>query len=116
MSALAGKVVVIVGGSSGLGLSAAKGCVAAGAKIVAVGRDAETVARAAAELPNDACVFAAEATDPNTAPAAIDRAVQTYGGFHALYHVAGGSGRSLGDGPLHEITDDGWQKTLDLNL
>jgi NAD(P)-dependent dehydrogenase (short-subunit alcohol dehydrogenase family) len=116
MSALAGKVVVIVGGTSGLGLSAAKSCVAAGAKVVAVGRDQEMVARAAAELPNDACILAAEATDPNTASAAIDRALQTYGGFHALYHVAGGSGRSMGDGPLHEITDDGWRKTLDLNL
>jgi NAD(P)-dependent dehydrogenase (short-subunit alcohol dehydrogenase family) len=116
MPALAGKVVVIIGGTSGLGLSAAKGCVAAGARVVAVGRDEETVPRAAAELPSDACVFAAEATDPKTAPAAINRALQTYGGFHALYHVAGGSGRSLGDGPLHEITDDGWRKTLDLNL
>src|SRR5207249_5239487 len=29
---------------------------------------------------------------------------------------AGGSGRKHGDGPLHELTDDGWRATLDLNL
>jgi len=30
--------------------------------------------------------------------------------------VAGGSGRALGDGPLHEVTDEGWAGTLNLNL
>ena len=49
-------------------------------------------------------------------PGAISRAVDDFGAFHALYHVAGGSGRRMGDGPLHEITDDGWRQTLDLNL
>lgn len=33
-----------------------------------------------------------------------------------LYHVAGGSGRRHGDGPLHEMSDTGWTMTLDLNL
>jgi len=33
-----------------------------------------------------------------------------------LYHVAGGSGRRWGDGPLHELTDEGWRMTLDWNL
>jgi len=30
--------------------------------------------------------------------------------------VAGGSGRRFGDGPLHEVTDEAWQATLELNL
>ncbi|HZL35388.1 MAG TPA: SDR family oxidoreductase, partial [Tepidisphaeraceae bacterium] len=38
------------------------------------------------------------------------------GRFDALYHVAGGSGRAKGDGALHEISDGGWDFTLDLNL
>jgi NAD(P)-dependent dehydrogenase (short-subunit alcohol dehydrogenase family) len=38
------------------------------------------------------------------------------GGLDILYHVAGGSGRRHGDGPLHECTDEGWQYTLDVNL
>ena len=33
-----------------------------------------------------------------------------------MYHVAGGSGRRFGDGPMHEITDEGWSQTLRLNL
>jgi NAD(P)-dependent dehydrogenase (short-subunit alcohol dehydrogenase family) len=42
--------------------------------------------------------------------------LKTFGGFHGLYHVAGGSGRGEGDGPLHEITDEGWDFTIRLNL
>ena len=42
--------------------------------------------------------------------------MKKFGAFHALYHVAGGSGRAHGDGPLDEITDDGWNFTVDLNL
>src|SRR5205085_420848 len=37
-------------------------------------------------------------------------------GFDGLYHVAGGSGRRMGDGPLHELTLEGWNKTIELNL
>jgi NAD(P)-dependent dehydrogenase (short-subunit alcohol dehydrogenase family) len=30
--------------------------------------------------------------------------------------IIGGSGRRLGDGPLHEMTDEGLRGTLQLNL
>src|SRR5688572_19196259 len=114
--ALAGRVIVIIGGTTGLGLSAAKACALAGAKIVAVGRNQASVDAAANELGDAGCTFAADAIDPETATSAIDRAIERFGGFHGLYHVAGGSGRKAGDGPLHEITDDGWRATLDQNL
>ena len=114
MSRLNGKVIVIVGGTTGLGLSAAKACEREGAKLVLVGRDADTSAAAQQAIP--AChVMTADAVDPKTAPVAIAEAVNRFGGCHAVYHVAGGSGRKFGDGPLHEITDDGWTATIDLN-
>src|SRR4051794_34069050 len=101
------KVIVIVGGTTGLGLSAARACVAAGARVVVVGRDPDEATAAVRDLGEAAQAVAADATDPQTTPAAIDRAVRQFGGFHGLYHVAGGSGRRMGDGPLHEITDQG---------
>jgi NAD(P)-dependent dehydrogenase (short-subunit alcohol dehydrogenase family) len=57
-----------------------------------------------------------DATDPTTAAKAIELCLNDFGGFHGLYHVAGGSGRKFGDGPLHELTLEGWNKTLELNL
>jgi NAD(P)-dependent dehydrogenase (short-subunit alcohol dehydrogenase family) len=116
VSALDGKVIVIVGGTSGLGLSAAKAIVAAGGRVVAVGLEDEHLASAETALRAAGVVIGADATDAATASMAIARAVQEFGGCHGVYHVAGGTGRAFGDGPLHEISNAGWHRTLDLNL
>ena len=107
---------MVIGGTTGLGLSGAKACLAADARVVVVGRNPDSVAAAAKELGSDAHVFAADAADPATTPTAIRRAIDSFGTFSALYHVAGGSGRRFGDGPLHDISDAGWRQTMDLNL
>ena len=113
---LAGKILVLVGGTSGLGGSAARACVAAGAKVVIVGRKADKVAATLSELGGSAAGLTADAARPATAEEAVQLALKKFGGFHGLYHVAGGSGRRRGDGPFHEITDQGWHYTLEQNL
>jgi NAD(P)-dependent dehydrogenase (short-subunit alcohol dehydrogenase family) len=113
---LAGKVIVIIGGTSGLGLSAARAFVAEGARVVVVGRDATKARAAAKELGKAALGLAGDAAKPATATRAIRSALKQFGRFHGLYHVAGGSGRRHGDGPLHELSDHGWRYTLDENL
>jgi len=115
---LFGKSIVIVGGTSGLGYSAARAFVDSGASVVIVGRDAGDAERAVRELGGDAKsqAMVGDASEPETAAKAIRAALEAFGGFHGLYHVAGGSGRKIGDGPLHEVTDEGWDGTLRLNL
>lgn len=113
---LKGKVIVIIGGTTGIGGSAAEACVKAGANVVAVGRSQESCDQIAEKLGANGKTLAADATHVNTADQAVDLGLETFGGFHGLYHVAGGSGRKFGDGPLHEITDEGWEKTLNWNL
>jgi NAD(P)-dependent dehydrogenase (short-subunit alcohol dehydrogenase family) len=115
-SALEKKSLVIIGGSSGLGFSAARAFLAAGARVVITGRDGDKVEAAERELGRNVVGFVADATDPKSAPAAIHIALGNFQRFDGLYHVAGGSGRRQGDGPLHELTDDGWRYTLDENL
>lgn len=112
---LAGKSIVIVGGTTGLGLSGARACVAAGAGVVIVGRNLEKAWSAATEVGPNAHVTCGDAVDPNTVVAAIDQALKEFGRFDGLYHVAGGSGRRYGDGPLHELSDAGWEYTVRLN-
>jgi NAD(P)-dependent dehydrogenase (short-subunit alcohol dehydrogenase family) len=114
--ALAGKSIVLIGGTTGLGLSAARAFVAAGARLIALGRNAERAESAASALGENALVLTGDARDPAQAPRCIQEALACFGRFDALYHVAGGSGRRMGDGPLHELTDEGWQATIDLNL
>jgi NAD(P)-dependent dehydrogenase (short-subunit alcohol dehydrogenase family) len=116
VSKLIGKVLVVIGGTSGLGLSAAKAFAREGARLVLVGRDAEKVRSVERELGPVATGLAADAMQPDTTARAIALAVEKFDGFHGLYHVAGGSGRKHGDGPLHELTDEGWQFTLNENL
>ncbi len=113
---LENKNIVIIGGTTGIGLSAAKALIANGAKVVVVGRSAESAEAAQKELGKNVLALAADATNENTAMQAIDICINNFGGFDGLYHVAGGSGRKWGDGPLHELTLEGWNKTMELNL
>lgn len=113
---LENKNIVIIGGTTGIGLSAAKAFISEGANVVAVGRNEESVAAAKNILKENAEIFSADATHEDTASKAIQICIEKFGSFNGLYHVAGGSGRKMGDGPLHELTLEGWNKTLELNL
>lgn len=110
------KNIVIIGGTTGMGLSAARAFIREGARIVVVGRNEQSVKAAGDELGDAAIAFSADATQTDTAVKAIQLCREQYGGFDGLYHVAGGSGRNMGDGPLHELSLEGWNWTLHMNL
>lgn len=109
------KCIVIIGGTTGIGLSAAQAFGREGANVLAIGRNPGSAEKAASILKN-AVVKTGDASQSGTAEEAIRHCIRHFGGFDGLYHVAGGSGRRFGDGPLHEITREGWEKTLTLNL
>ncbi len=113
---LENKRIVIIGGTSGIGLSAAKLCIEEGASVVVVGIDAEETESAKNDLDDHAIFLTADASAPGAASRAIELCVESFDGFDGIYHVAGGSGRKYGDGPLHEMTDEGWHKTIAWNL
>lgn len=114
--------IVIIGGTGGIGLSAAEACLREGAHVVAVGRDNPHADEAAAALSaaqsGDAAfeIFRGDASDSQTSVDAVALAVERFGHLSGLYHVAGGSGRRFGDGPLDELTDEGVRWTLQNNL
>jgi NAD(P)-dependent dehydrogenase (short-subunit alcohol dehydrogenase family) len=115
--ALFGKSIVVIGGTGGMGLSASKTFIEQGANVVAVGLSPENVQKAQEVLGNTAALaIAGSATEENTAINAIEECIRRFGSFDGLYHVAGGSGRKFGDGPLHDMTVSGWEQTLNLNL
>jgi NAD(P)-dependent dehydrogenase (short-subunit alcohol dehydrogenase family) len=113
---LKGKRLVIIGGTTGIGLSAALAFVSQGANVVAIGRNAESAEKASSQLKTNALVDTGDATQSGTAERVIEKCIELFGGFDGLYHVAGGSGRKFGDGPLHELTREGWDYTMSLNL
>lgn len=113
---LSGKNIVVIGGTSGMGLSASLAFQKQGAKVLVVGHEEERCREAAEQLGSAALVIRADARMEGTAEEAIARCAGQFGDFDGIYHVAGGSGRRWGDGPLHECTLEGWNKTLELNL
>lgn len=113
---LKNKNIVIIGGTTGIGLSAAKAFLQNGAHVVVVGRNTDNVDASIKLLGSKVAAITADATNPDTAINAINICIERFGSFDGLYHVAGGSGRKMGDGPLHELTLDGWNKTIGLNL
>jgi NAD(P)-dependent dehydrogenase (short-subunit alcohol dehydrogenase family) len=107
MRRLENKRCLIVGGTSGIGLAAARRFQEEGAVLVVAGL----------APPPDAIPFlTCDATVAGQVEQLFAWAIERLGGLDVLYHVAGGSGRRHGDGPLHECSDAGWQATLDLNL
>ncbi|MEM7384045.1 MAG: SDR family oxidoreductase [Verrucomicrobiota bacterium] len=113
---MTGRVILIIGGTSGLGLSAARCLVGAGAQVVVTGRSEEKVSAAIGTLGSESRGTAGDASDSKAIDEAVALAVSAFGRLDGLYHVAGGSGRSRGDGILHDVTDEGIDYTIDLNL
>lgn len=116
MQLLKKKNIVIIGGTTGMGLSAAKAIIAQGANVVVVSRNENNVRAAEYALGKQCRGYTGDARNAGTAANAIDLCIAGFGSFNGLYHVAGGSGRKMGDGPLHEISLKGWNTTMELNL
>lgn len=86
---LDGEVALITGGGTGLGLGIARCMVAAGAKVVLVGRTEASLAKAANELGDAAEFELHDVTDVGAAPALHDRACGYFGPITTLVNNAG---------------------------
>ena len=112
---LTGKSIAIIGGTSGIGLASALAFKKNGAEVVVSGKSGS--ARVAQQiLGKGTPIVEGDAINPSFSKETIELCVTQFGKVDGLYHVAGGSGRSFGDGPLHDLTLEGWQKTFELNL
>ena len=107
---------IIMGGTTGMGLAAAIALRKNGANLMVVGRNLDNCEKAKEILGKGSISLEGDATDPKTIKTAIKITHETFGYITGLFHVAGGSGRKWGDGPLDKISLEGWNKTLELNL
>jgi len=81
---LSGKSIVVIGGTTGLGFSAARCFVRGGARVVVVGRDPDHASAARKSLGRAARVLMGNAMDPATATQAIGLAVEEFGRLDGL--------------------------------
>jgi NAD(P)-dependent dehydrogenase (short-subunit alcohol dehydrogenase family) len=108
-----------VTGSTGIAAAAAERFAVEGARVFITSRDethcrelTERIGASGAEAAHQAADLSREAE----AVAAVAACLARFGRIDGLFAVAGGSGRRFGDGPLHDLTVEGWEATIRLNL
>lgn len=88
MSTLTGRVVIVTGGSSGIGRAAALGCATRGAKVLVTARRRAQLDEAVADHPNIEG-FVADVARPEDAARTIAMAVERWGRLDVLVNNAG---------------------------
>ncbi|MET8627605.1 3-oxoacyl-ACP reductase [Kitasatospora sp. NPDC004669] len=109
---LDGRVAVITGAGSGIGLATARRFAAEGAKVVCVDLDAETGAKAANEV--DGLFIQADVTDEDAVRDVFQRAVDEYGRLDIAFNNAGISPPD--DDSILTTGLDAWKRVQEVNL
>ena len=107
---LEGKRFVVGGGSKGLGRAVAQALVEEGARVLLVSRDADALARAAAELGERAEAHAADLSDPAGIDSVVSRVTAEPGGLDGILVNHGGPP----GGDALELTDEQWAAAFQL--
>lgn len=111
--AFTGKVAVVTGGGSGVGLAVAKKFAAGGASVVIAGRDEKKLVAATADVGNNCLAVPTDVADAGQCKALIDAATARFGRVDVLVHCAG---FNIKERTIRELTPESWDRMLRANL
>lgn len=111
-ASLQNRVVVVTGGSKGIGLGIAQVFAEAGAKVAILARDGDLAQRVATEIGNGAIGIAGDVTSKNSLKAAYASIVERLGNIDVLSANAGIFPLAM----LETMTEAEWDETSDTNL
>ena len=116
MLALADKVAIVTGASSGIGHATAKLFAREGARIVVTARrqaQLDALVAQIEEVGGRAVAVAGDVREEATAKLVVETALHHFGGLDIAFNNAGAIGEM---GPIFEVSLSGWRDTLDTNL
>ncbi|HET8727547.1 MAG TPA: SDR family oxidoreductase [Alphaproteobacteria bacterium] len=115
-AALAEKVAIVTGASSGIGRATAKLFASEGASVVVTARRQAELDALVAEIEKAggrAVAVAGDVRDEALAKALVETAVGRFGGLDVAFNNAGSTGEMA---PVPDLSPAGWRDTLDTNL
>jgi NAD(P)-dependent dehydrogenase (short-subunit alcohol dehydrogenase family) len=107
-----GKVAVIIGGNSGIGLASAQAFANEGARVIITGRDPDTLRAAAQEIGHGAVAHRSDISDIGAIESLFARLRQDFAHIDVLF-VNAGVGAFL---PIEAVTEAEWDRIHDTNL
>lgn len=116
MLALANKIAIVTGASSGIGRATAKLFAEEGAKLVVAARrqaELDTLVEEIREAGGSALALAGDITDEAYTKALVELALGSFGGLDIAFNNAGSVGLM---GPIPEMAPTTWHETMDTNL
>lgn len=111
-----GKVVLVTGGSLGIGQAAAFAFAAAGAKVVIAARridEGEAVAECIKQAGGEASFIQTDVSKSASVQALIEQIIERYGQLDCAFNNAGVAGAGV---PTHEHSEETWDQIIDINL
>ena len=116
MGCLEGKVILVTGGSSGIGRASALAFGREDAKVVVSARRDQEGRETSALIKTeggDAVFVRGDVTVEADVKGLVDRAVETYGRLDCAFNNAGVISRGM---PTAECTEEDWDNTIEINL
>ncbi|MFI1420823.1 SDR family oxidoreductase [Streptomyces sp. NPDC020731] len=111
-SPLRGRVAVVTGAARGVGEALAQRLSQDGMRVALLGREAETLRRAAASLPTPSLCVEADVTDRTALDSAARQVAERFGDAAVVVANAG----VAAGGPFRRTDADLWQRVVDVNL
>jgi NAD(P)-dependent dehydrogenase (short-subunit alcohol dehydrogenase family) len=112
MAPVEGQVVMVTGAARGIGAETARRLGCRGAHVALVGLEPEELERVAGECGPDAAWFEADVTDRGAIQAAVEGAVERFGGLDALVANAGIASSGL----VRYSDPNAFERTIEVNL